>query len=188
MAIVEVIIVPIGSFPISEAALVTDVLGERFPEGVRFRLLPSRLHVPLTLFDWSRAQYRAGEVALHLAGSLGILDPPRILALGLSEADAFVEGLNFVFGVALPTAGAAVVFSRRLYARDRNLYLERLIKESMHEVGHLLGLDHCPNPRCVMSFSNSIHDVDRKEAAFCEACLTKLEDYISRLGRSLGSR
>ncbi len=183
MAIVEVIVVPIGSFPVSEAALIADALGERFPEGVRFRLLPSRLSVPLTLFDWSRAQYRADEVALYLARSLGILEPPRLLALGLSEADAFVEGLNFVFGIALPNAGAAIVFSRRLYTRDRNLYLERLIKESMHEVGHLLGLGHCPDPRCVMSFSNSIHDVDRKEAAFCRTCLIKLENYIDELRR-----
>jgi archaemetzincin len=47
-------------------------------------------------------------------------------------------------------------------------------KETLHELGHILGLEHCPNPRCVMSFSNSIYDVDRKEARFCEMCKKKL--------------
>jgi hypothetical protein len=28
--------------------------------------------------------------------------------------------------------------------------------ETVHELGHLLNLGHCPNPRCVMHFSNSL--------------------------------
>jgi predicted Zn-dependent protease len=45
--------------------------------------------------------------------------------------------------------------------------LERAIKEAIHEAGHLDRLPHCPEPTCVMAFSNSIEDTDRKGRAFC---------------------
>ncbi|WP_236953667.1 hypothetical protein [Methanocaldococcus bathoardescens] len=54
--------------------------------------------------------------------------------------------------------------------------------EFIHEISHVLGLMHCKNKRCVMSFSNSIIDVDLKDWKYCEKCLKKLKDrdiYIS---------
>ncbi|NAZ33257.1 MAG: hypothetical protein GU356_03035 [Pyrobaculum sp.] len=40
--------------------------------------------------------------------------------------------------------------------------------------GHLYGLGHCPDVRCVMHFSNGLLDTDRKTAYFCERCRRKL--------------
>jgi hypothetical protein len=36
------------------------------------------------------------------------------------------------------------------------------------------GLGHCPDPLCVMSFSNTIRDVDRKSARLCPRCKFRL--------------
>lgn len=49
----------------------------------------------------------------------------------------------------------------------------RALKEAIHEIGHVLGLIHCENKRCVMSFSNSIIDVDLKDWRYCKKCLKK---------------
>jgi hypothetical protein len=38
----------------------------------------------------------------------------------------------------------------------------------------LHGLGHCPDPLCVMSFSNTIRDVDRKNARLCPRCKSRL--------------
>jgi hypothetical protein len=43
-------------------------------------------------------------------------------------------------------------------------------KEAVHELGHVYGLLHCKNTRCVMHFSISLHYVDTKERSFCQSC------------------
>ncbi len=55
------------------------------------------------------------------------------------------------------------------------LFKERALKEAIHELGHLLGLGHCPNPACVMFFSNSLGDTDRKGPGLCPECRRRLE-------------
>lgn len=96
--------------------------------------------------------------------------------LGVTDVDLYAFGLNFVFGEAESSGRAAIISLHRLrptfYGRPPNrlLFVERAVKEAVHEIGHTLGLKHCINRRCVMSFSNSILDTDRKQSVFCEKC------------------
>ena len=71
---------------------------------------------------------------------------------------------------------AAVQVSSRTEAMapDDALFLQRAVKEAVHELGHTCGLGHCRNPRCVMFFSNTLHDTDVKGPGFCTACRDKL--------------
>ena len=48
------------------------------------------------------------------------------------------------------------------------LLWQRLVKESAHQLGHVLGLRHCLDWRCVMA---STHDVERLDLKGEEACL-----------------
>ena len=57
-----------------------------------------------------------------------------------------------------------------VYKLHGNALLERVKKEAVHEIGHTFGLGHCLNKICVMSFSPSIFDVDRKEVHPCKKC------------------
>jgi len=87
------------------------------------------------------------------------------------DCDGYYPGLNFVFGLAVPELMTAVVFTARLRGAR---FEERLAKEITHEAGHLYGLGHCDDPRCVMYFSNSIYDTDRKTPYFCQRCRRQL--------------
>ena len=57
---------------------------------------------------------------------------------------------------------------------DDTLFLQRAVKEAVHELGHTYGLGHCRDPRCVMFFSNTLHDTDVKGPGFCAACTNEV--------------
>jgi predicted Zn-dependent protease len=59
--------------------------------------------------------------------------------------------------------------------KDDKLFERRLIKEAIHEVGHLiLGAKHCSNQFCVMKYSNEISDIDKKSSHLCKSCYERL--------------
>jgi archaemetzincin len=111
-----------------------------------------------------------------LAALAAARPPGEEVILGVTGVDLTVPGLNFVFGLADPGSRAAVISLARLYPefygqpRDPRRFKERAVKEAVHELGHLWGLGHCPNPACVMFFSNSLANTDRKGPGFCRAC------------------
>jgi len=94
--------------------------------------------------------------------------------------DLYAGRLNFVFGEADPGTGIAVVSTHRLRpefyggASNRGLLFSRLVKEAVHELGHIFMLGHCPDPTCAMHFSNSILDTDIKGPGLCPRCRFKL--------------
>jgi archaemetzincin len=100
--------------------------------------------------------------------------------LGVTGVDLYVPGLNFVFGLADLRSHVAVISLARLYPefygqpRNPKLFKERALKEAIHELGHLWGLGHCPDPACIMFFSNSLADTDRKGPGFCAKCRESL--------------
>ncbi|AHF80161.1 archaemetzincin family Zn-dependent metalloprotease [Thermococcus paralvinellae] len=103
--------------------------------------------------------------------------------VGITDVDLYEEGLNFIFGLASPYSKAAIVSLYRLKPefygeRKGKLLMDRAIKEVMHELGHVFGLEHCPNPKCVMHFSNSILDTDFKGRDYCDNCIKKLRGYL----------
>jgi archaemetzincin len=107
-------------------------------------------------------------------------DPAKTKILGICNFDAYSSGLNFVFGQASLTGGVATIYLPRLrqefygLGTNKSLFIERLLKEATHEVGHAFGLNHCPKQSCVMYFSNSLVDTDRKAKDFCNMCSNKL--------------
>lgn len=88
---------------------------------------------------------------------------------------------EYLFGLARRTTGNAVVSTARMdsefYGKascDEDL-LDRLVKESAHEVGHLLGLAHCQNAECIMFNPLLLDDMSRQKRWFCPACLENLQ-------------
>ena len=155
-------------------------LAEELPKVVEVSV---KIEVPLlfprnSYHRW-RKQYLADPFLEVLPqGGVGIR------YVGLVDEDLYVPGLNFVFGVADPDRGRAIVALARLrqdfygLEPDKELFYERSLKEVVHELGHTWGLPHCPDPRCIMHFSNSLYDTDRKGTQFCERCRQKLAHFL----------
>jgi archaemetzincin len=108
--------------------------------------------------------------------------------LGVVDVDIFAAGLNYVFGEAYTPGHAALVSLWRLHPEfygehpNLELYVLRALKEAVHEVGHTLGLQHCDRSLCVMHFSNSIFDTDKKQSFFCDQCYLHALIAINNVG------
>lgn len=132
------------------------------------------LPVPAEAYDSGRDQYIA-DVLLTAVQQL-----PGQHVIGVTDLDLYSGDLNFVFGLAQLPGKAAVISLHRLhYAADRNTFRRRAVTEVVHELGHTLGLRHCPDAGCVMHFSNSLADTDRKGVKYCERCREKLRKVSS---------
>lgn len=101
--------------------------------------------------------------------------------LVVSSEDLYSEGLNFIFGQAELPGRVCIISIHRLNPKfyrepeNKSLFIERAVKEAKHEVCHaLFGLRHCDSPNCVMSFSNTIFDVDKKSKELCKKCKGKI--------------
>lgn len=133
---------------------------------------------PPRTYNPGRKQYNSTKVLQALEG---LKRSRNGFLLGIIDEDLYVPELNFVFGQADMLARTAVIALPRLrpefygFEPDRELFLLRAVKEAIHELGHTSRLDHCPNVRCVMHFSNSLEDTDVKQPYFCTRCMSILK-------------
>ena len=114
----------------------------------------------------ARRQYEAGAILKHIE----CFSSPRPFRLGLLAGDLCVPILTYVFGESQLGGHAAVVSLYRLRDRQAHLVYERAAKISLHEVGHLLGLEHCRTAGCLMRFSKQLEQLDQLPLMFCSAC------------------
>ena len=133
----------------------------------------------MTGFDLLRRQYSAPSLLTCLEAARrrrGWEDPVLLVV----PDDLYTPNEEFVFGLARPERGTAVVSTARLhnhyYGRtpSENDLIDRIVKEGAHEVGHLLGLEHCTERECVMFAPRSLDGLDRKRKMLCRACAARL--------------
>ncbi len=132
-------------------------------ENAGFFSIPDDSYNPL------RQQYDAMIILKDIAENSNAKYDYKI---GVVNVDIYSQSMNFIFGLADPLRKAALISTYRL-GGDR--IIERVSKEVIHEIGHLLGLTHCSNPKCVMCFSNTIENADDKYIDFCKTCRSKID-------------
>ncbi len=144
---------------------VEDVLNKTFN-------LPVKMFGKFSIADENYDSLRDQYLAAEIINQVKKLPLNSHYCLALVDVDLYAPGLNFVFGQANKLEMVAIVSLFRL--KGERLVL-RARTEAVHEVGHLLGLDHCSSPSCVMFFSNSIIDTDRKGEQLCLVCRRRLD-------------
>jgi archaemetzincin len=166
-------IVPVGKV---EPALL-DYLSLTLPEAAGGPCAVAGKGIdPREAFDHRREQFHSTPILARLAA---LPAPPGARTLGVADVDLFIPILTFVFGEAQLGGAAALISAARLrqefYGLPGNevLFYERCAKEALHELGHTMGLVHCPLYECVMHYSNAIADVDLKGTGWCRDCLEK---------------
>jgi archaemetzincin len=113
-------------------------------------------------------------------------EPPADTAvLLLTQADLFLPVFSYVLGASQLGARRSVLSLARLEldgdppARGADAMppplLRRALVESLHELGHGLGLVHCPVPDCAMHRTHWPEALDLKAAAYCPSCRDALD-------------
>jgi len=103
-----------------------------------------------------------------------------IVIMAITEKDLYPQdSWNFVFGQAYTRQriGVSSIFrysETPLDSLNYNLCLNRLIKTSCHEIGHMFSVLHCTNAECIMNGSNSLYESDMQPNRLCSDCNKKL--------------
>ncbi len=148
--------------------------------GLPCRLAEVALGHPTYALNPTRDQYLAGKI---LGKMRTIRQKDTLRILGVTDVDLYAPGLNFVFGQAEAGGTNCLISIARLnplfYGDKPNpaLLRQRTLKEAIHELGHTFGLGHCPEPLCVMHFSNRLVDTDYKRVDFCKSCHKVIEKH-----------
>jgi archaemetzincin len=170
-------VAPIGGVPAGDLSRLLPILRESFAaEAVIVPAVP----LPANAYDPRRRQHLSTALLDALAKARR---PGWDRLLGVADVDLFVPELNFVFGEGDPNRGVAVFSLHRLRAqgeRGGELYDRRAATEAVHELGHSYGLGHCDYRHCVMWFSNSLAETDRKGTRFCPEHAAELRRLMGR--------
>jgi len=152
-------------------------------------VLPVRVLRPKPLppqaYHVVRHQYHSTQLLEYV---LAEHDSEAFRILGVTAVDLYIPIFTFVFGEAQLDGKAAIISLVRPRGDidgsmpPREVFLKRLIKLSLHELGHTFGLGHCRQDACLMGFSANLEVLDQTNVAFCEYCQILLMDYYRDQG------
>ena len=171
-------VAPVGDVAAAQLAPLLPILRDTF--GAEAVIAPA-VPLPAAAYDERRRQHHSTVLLDALAR---VRRPEWDRLLGVADVDLFVPELNFVFGEGDPNRGVAVFSLNRLRAtgtaKEAELFTRRAATEAVHELGHSYGLAHCDDRGCVMWFSNSLAETDRKGPRFCPAHAAELRRLMAR--------
>jgi len=149
------------------------------PISARYWWMKLGIVAPLTdaaeAYDSRRNQYHSTRILALLEKRIQTLPVDKLL--GVASFDLYVPSMNFVFGEARLPGRVGLISTCRLKPQSRDdtsLFHDRVVKEAVHEIGHMIGLKHCSDAGCVMHFSERLADTDLKSASLCRNCQSQL--------------
>jgi archaemetzincin len=170
----EIYIIPIGDVDEKHLHPLILKLERRFTTKVHLAL-DKRMPSPDYAYDYKAKQY----VAMYILTELSKVDVPKdAKILGVANVDLFVpeSDLPFIFGQAHfgRNSKAAVISKLRMdpssYVGGKpndKLLVQRMMKEAVHELGHVFDLRNSTDPECVMYLPRDLKGLDKKSDNFC---------------------
>lgn len=148
--------------------------------GLNVAVLPGE-PLPGSAYYARRKRYRAEDLVTFLDRTT-VAAIPHVLGVTSRDISAPKGDVADwgVLGVARLGGRPGVVSTYRLHAGEASeaRFSQRLDRVAAHELGHVLGLPHCPNPHCLMhDAEGSIRTVD-SATGFCEKCARALAEKL----------
>jgi archaemetzincin len=140
------------------------------------QMLP-RVALPKHAFYSPRQRYRAEKLLRNLQPR----KPPnaeRILALtsvDISTTKGKIHDWG-ILGLASIDGSVCIIssFRTKRQAKSARHAAERFAKTAVHEIGHTMGLEHCPNHGCLMQDGKGSVFTTDGEYALCPSCRGQL--------------
>ena len=176
----SILISPIGEL---DTELIEEIAGEIKRVFGFSTAIESVLQDLSFALDQNRNQYHSTMILKQLAANT---PPAAVRLIAVAQVDLFIPILTHVYGEAQLGGTACIVSTYRLNEGRSGMnispkYIDRIVKEAIHELGHTFNLRHCPDDICIMHYCRNEQDVDRKSDQLCRYCKIMLEDEIKRL-------
>jgi archaemetzincin len=158
--------------------VIIDSIAQNLEEkyGAEIEILET-IDLPKSAYYSPRNRYRADSLIAYLKRER---NKTHDFVLGLTTKDiSTTKGQHVdwgIFGLGYRPGLGCVVSTYRLKTTDQELFLNRLEKVALHEIGHNQGLPHCNNHNlCVMNDAHgTIKEVDENNHSVCGDCETWL--------------
>lgn len=175
---------PYDNYPIEYTDSVSKAVTHTF--GFKTITLSPQPHTKKNFVQIKSPRYRADSIIRDLKRNL----PDSVDAiLGLTNKDISTTKRKRngmikepvskykdwgVFGLGYRPGKSCVVSTYRFETNNRKLFFSRLKKVSLHEIGHNLGLKHCPNHCLMKDAAETIKTIDSVPLALCKDCKKKI--------------
>lgn len=180
-----VALLPYKGFGAKECRVVKDAVLQCY--GARVRVLPTKPLPRAAFTNVKSPRYRADSLlqiqqrAMPKGADyvLGLthrdISFTKTDALGDVKSPAWKYADFGIMGLGKCPGPVCVVSDFRLKHKDKSVQNQRLAKVAIHELGHNLGLPHCPDKKCVMTDAvERISTIDNARAGLCSKCKKKI--------------
>ena len=170
----KIVVVPLGEVDFMIVNRLAAELGPVFNRSVD---ILKGMKMPVEAHNVIRNQYYASVLLQKLERSKA---NSREIIIGICEEDLYLPDERNIISYSDSLAGTSVVslfeIRQEFYGlpEDDKKIFPRLIKESIHQLGHLFDLTDCRNPKCVNYYSQMMNDIDNKTEKFCDICRRQL--------------
>lgn len=165
---------PLGKY--DRKLLGKAVRGIKYLYGYRVRVL-QQVEMPPEAFYKPRKRHRADKLLRFLEETVSLREDCDI-AIGFTRQDISTSKGKHrdwgIFGLGSVGGTTCVVSTHRLTRKTKNRrkMAIRTVKVVNHELGHVLGLGHCPKAGCLMADAKgTIKTVDNETGLLCELCV-----------------
>lgn len=162
-----IVIQPYTGFNEKRTEQVLRQIREIYPNTHLKKAIP----LPAAAYYPKRDRYRADSLIKFLSRSVG----PDTLVIGMTIRDISATKDTIqdwgIMGLGNCPGNACVVSTFRLSSTRLD---DQFYKVALHELGHCLGLKHCPNKTCLMRDAEGGNPLDQ-EKGFCPSCKSVLK-------------
>ena len=169
-----IILQPLESFPKAMIKVLKDSIPNYYPAQV---YVQPAITIPKTFFYIPRNRYRADSI-IHWLRQLKSDSVRSLVGLTLFDISTTKGPIKDygIMGLGYQPGPSCVVSIFRLGKDNASAkkITQRLVKTVVHEIGHNLGLPHCPNQHCIMADAEGKLKQDN-EGGLCNDCRKKLD-------------